>query len=159
MYKYPYRFRCHIASEMLIYCHAPARSCSRLIPCEDRALTIRGFPRPAPGTEGCKGFGVWTHPIPPYEGGRTDPSPALLNGRTRSLEDGLNVHLCLVRGALPCATRGRSGYNRKHRASKTVPLRQAGQPPQGGRGWIKLSAHSCRNEVCDHSSASVEYER
>ena len=27
--------------------------------------------------------------------------------------------------------------------------------PAGGRGWIKLSAHSCRNEVCDHSSASV----
>ena len=48
---------------MLTYCHAPARSCSWLIPCEDRALTIRGFPRPAPCREGCKGF--W----------RADPSP------------------------------------------------------------------------------------
>ena len=35
--------RSHIAREMLTYCHAPAHSCSRLIPCEDRALTIRGF--------------------------------------------------------------------------------------------------------------------
>ena len=43
-YKYPYRLRCHIASEMLTYCHASDYSCSRLIPCEDRALTIRGFP-------------------------------------------------------------------------------------------------------------------
>ena len=58
--------RCHIASEMLTYCHASARSCSWLIPCEDRALTIRGFPCPAPGREGCKGF--WE-----YE---TDPPPA-----------------------------------------------------------------------------------
>ena len=33
----------HIAREMLTYCHAPAHSCSRLIPCEDRALTIGGF--------------------------------------------------------------------------------------------------------------------
>ena len=41
---------------MLTYCHAPARSCSRAIPCEDRALTIRGFPRPTPCREGCKGF-------------------------------------------------------------------------------------------------------
>ena len=41
--KYPYRLRSHIAREMLTYCHAPAHSCSRLIPCEDRALTIRGF--------------------------------------------------------------------------------------------------------------------
>ena len=40
----------------LTYCHAPAHSCSRLIPCEDRALTIRGFPRPAPCREGCKVF-------------------------------------------------------------------------------------------------------
>ena len=38
-----------------------------------------------------------------------DPSPCPpLYGRTRSLEDGLNVHLCLVRGAHSCATRGRS---------------------------------------------------
>ncbi len=49
-------FRSHIAREMLTYCHAPAHSCSRLIPCEDRALTIRGFPRPAPGTQRCKVF-------------------------------------------------------------------------------------------------------
>ena len=41
---------------VLTYCHAPAHSCSRLIPCEDRALTIRGFPRPAPCREGCKVF-------------------------------------------------------------------------------------------------------
>ena len=41
---------------MLTYCHAPAHSCSRAIPCEDRALTIRGFPRPAPCREGCKVF-------------------------------------------------------------------------------------------------------
>ena len=49
---------------MLSYCHAPAHSCSRLIPCEDRALTIRGFPRPAARREGCKVFF------------RADPSPA-----------------------------------------------------------------------------------
>ena len=55
----------HIAREMLTYCHAPAHSCSRAIPCEDRALAIRGFPRPAPRREGCKGF---------Y---RADPSPTL----------------------------------------------------------------------------------
>ena len=55
-YKYPYRLRCHIAREMLTYCHALARSCSRLIPCEDRALTIRGFPALHRPTEGCKGF-------------------------------------------------------------------------------------------------------
>ena len=36
-------FRSHIAREMLTYCHAPVHSCSRLIPCEERALTIRGF--------------------------------------------------------------------------------------------------------------------
>ena len=30
-------------------------------------------------------------------------------GRARSLEDGLNVHLCLGRGALPSATRGLAG--------------------------------------------------
>ena len=29
---------------VLTYCYAPAHSCSRAIPCEDRALTIRGFP-------------------------------------------------------------------------------------------------------------------
>ena len=46
----------HIASEMLTYCHAPAHSCSRAIPCEDRALTIRGFPRPAPPPHRCKVF-------------------------------------------------------------------------------------------------------
>ena len=50
---------------MLTYCHTPAHSCSWLTPCEDRALTIRGFPRLAPGREGCKGF---------Y---RADPSPIL----------------------------------------------------------------------------------
>ena len=49
-------FRSHIAREMLTYCHAPAHSCSRAIPCEDRALAIRGFPRPAPCREECKGF-------------------------------------------------------------------------------------------------------
>ncbi len=32
-----------------------------------------------------------------------------IQGRTRSLEDGLNVHLCLVRGAIPIATRGLAG--------------------------------------------------
>jgi len=37
-------FRSHIAREMLTYCHRPVRSCSRPIPCEERALTIRGFP-------------------------------------------------------------------------------------------------------------------
>ena len=37
-------FRSHIAREMLTYCHAPVHSCSRLIPCEERALTIREFP-------------------------------------------------------------------------------------------------------------------
>ena len=41
---------------VLTYCYAPAHSCSRAIPCEDRALSIRGFPRPAPCREGCKGF-------------------------------------------------------------------------------------------------------
>ena len=30
----------------------------------------------------------------------------LHRGRARSLEDGLNVHMCLGRGALPSATRG-----------------------------------------------------
>ena len=34
--------------------------------------------------------------------------------------------------------------------------RSIGRRPRG-RGWIKLSAHSCRNEVCDHSSASVKH--
>ena len=36
---------------------------------------------------------------------RTPPQPSH-KGRTRSLEDGLNVHLCLGRGALPSLTRG-----------------------------------------------------
>ena len=90
---------------MLTYCHAPGYSCSRQISCEKRALTIRGFPAQHRAQRDVKVFGG------------ADPSPALLNGRTRSLEDGLNVHLCLVRGALPSATRGRSGYNRQHRAS------------------------------------------
>ncbi len=98
-YKYPYRLRCHIASEMLTYCHAPARSYSRLISCEDRALTIRGFPHPAACREGCKGF--WS----------MDPSPTL-----------------------PCM--GGGSYNRKHRASKTVPLRQAGRGAKRRRGWM-----------------------
>ena len=53
---------------VLTYCHAPAHSCSRAIPCEDRALAIRGFPRPAPCREGCKVF---------FEERRTDPSRSL----------------------------------------------------------------------------------
>ena len=36
---------------------------------------------------------------------------------------------------------------------------ETGVVPRRGRGWTKLSAHSCRNEVYDHSSASVEYGR
>ena len=45
LFPYVFRslFRSHIAREMLTYCHAPVRSRSRLIPCEERALTIRGF--------------------------------------------------------------------------------------------------------------------
>ena len=39
-----------------------------------------------------------------------------------------------------------------------LPLRQAGVPRRG-EGVDKRSAHSCRNEVCDHSSASVKHER
>ena len=35
-----------------------------------------------------------------------DPSPSLPNGRARPLEEALNVLLCLVRGAIPIATRG-----------------------------------------------------
>ena len=42
-YNHPCRLRCHIAREMLTYCHAPAHPCSRMIPSEDRALTIGGF--------------------------------------------------------------------------------------------------------------------
>ena len=48
--------RSHIAHEMLTYCHAPAHSCSRLIPCEDRALTIRGFSSLHRPTQRCKVF-------------------------------------------------------------------------------------------------------
>ena len=42
-YVFSFTFRSHIAREMLTYCHAPVHSCSWLIPCEERALTIRGF--------------------------------------------------------------------------------------------------------------------
>ena len=38
------------------------------------------------------------------------------------------------------------------------PPETGGSTPQGG-GGDKLSALSCRNEVCDPFSASVEYER
>ena len=77
--------------------------------------------RPAPHTEGCKGF---------Y---RADPSPSL-------------------------PSMGGSSYNWLM-PSPTFSPWDRGEYPAGGRGWIKLSAHSCRNEVCDHSSASVEYGR
>ena len=49
--------RSHIAREMLTYCHASTHSCSRLIPCEDRALTIRGFPALHRAERGVKVFG------------------------------------------------------------------------------------------------------
>ena len=68
-YKHPCPSSSHIAREMLTYCHAPAQSCSRAIPCEDRALAIRGFPRPARAERDVKFFG------------RTDPSPTPPQGR------------------------------------------------------------------------------
>ena len=42
---------------------------------------------------------------------QTPPQPSH-KGRTRSLEDGLNVHLCLGRGELSSSTRGRSSYDK-----------------------------------------------
>ena len=49
-------------------------------------------------------------------------------GERGLLEDGLNVHLCLVRGAIPIATRGLAGggvrlVNKKRRVSKLSSLR------------------------------------
>ena len=62
------------------------------------------------------------------------PSPPL-KGRTRSLEDGLNVHLCLGRGELSSSTRGRSGYD-KLPAGHYTPLPCGGAG--GGSGGIVM---------------------
>ena len=62
------------------------------------------------------------------------PSPPL-KGRTRSLEDGLNVHLCLGRGELSSSTRGRSSYD-KLPAGHYTPLPCGGAG--GGSGGIVL---------------------
>ena len=58
---------------VLTFCHAPGYSCSRQIPCEDRALTIRGFPRPAARREGCKVF--WGNRPTQGPSGPTPSSP------------------------------------------------------------------------------------
>ena len=91
---------------MLTYCHAPAHSCLRLLPCEDRALTIRGFPRPAACRGGCKGF-LEYGPLPNLSARRTGGAPLPRHRSTFSVssED-------LARPPM-----GGGSYNRKHRAS------------------------------------------
>ena len=46
---------------------------------------------------------------------------SLHTGRARSSEDGLNVHLCLGRGALPSATRGLDGVGLSVCKDTTMP--------------------------------------
>ena len=65
-------FRSHIARETLTYCHAPVHSCSRLIPCEERALTIRGFSAQQGGNRDVKFFLEYGVRPPPQP---KDPPP------------------------------------------------------------------------------------
>ena len=121
--------------------------------------------RPAPGGEGCKGFlGYETDP---------PPCPSLYGGEYNVL---LMGHKSVVttpshtgasevfRRSTECAYVPREGSTPQCDARtgwggvRFLPLRQAGVPRRG-EGVDKNSAHSCRNEVCDHSSASVKHGR
>ena len=98
-------------------------------------------PSPLRGTRPCLRGRVSYYRLVPTSAGHYTPAP---EGRKGPLEKVLNILSCPLRGALPSATRrqisiatrGRGSYNRKHRASKTVPLRQAGRGATRRRGWM-----------------------